>query len=76
MTPPQNYSQVMSVIREGTYSKWEDDQGEGGSVVPHPLTESLVITQTDKVHEEIEQLLAQLRRARYIAESPPLDDVA
>ena len=67
----QGYSNLMNLIRQSTSGKWVDDDGEGGAMSPHPLTNSLVIGQQERVHEEIDELFSQLRRARYIAESLP-----
>lgn len=65
------YQQAMRIIQQSTPGRWEYSEGEGGSVSPHLLSDSLTIRQTERVHEEVESLFAQLRRSRYVLESLP-----
>jgi hypothetical protein len=51
---------IVSTIKP---SSW-DDVGGPGAVAVLPSAGSLIVTQTDEVHEEIESLLANLRTAR------------
>lgn len=71
LTTQLRYRQLMHVIQQSTPGKWMDSEGEGGQMTPQLLTSSLVIRQSDKVHDEVEQLLAQLRRARFVAQNLP-----
>jgi len=71
LTTQQRYMQLMRVIQQSTPGKWEDQDGEGGRMSPQFLSSSLVIRQNEKVHEEVDQLLAQLRRARFVAQNLP-----
>ncbi len=66
-----NFTSVMSIFMEASSQKWEIIDGEGGTMSPFPRTGSLTIRQTARGHEEIERVLVQMRRARYIAESLP-----
>ena len=49
--------------------KWMDIDQEGGAIVPHLPSNTLVIRQEMHVHEEISSVLTQLRRSRYLAET-------
>ena len=53
-----------TAIRISTSSMWADTDGVGGSLVVQFNTQSLVISQTTQVHEEIENLLLALRTPR------------
>lgn len=64
---PRNYNALMYAIQQNTSGEWENEEGVGGTMSPHAASLSLMIKQPDRVHTEIEDLLARLRRARYVA---------
>ena len=66
-----DYSSLMTIFQETVGQRWEMTSGGGGTMTPHPLTGSLTVRQSSRGHEEIERILVQLRRARYVAESLP-----
>ena len=66
-----DYSTLMTILQGLNSQRWRDFDGEGDTISPHPLTGSLTVRQTARGHEEIERILVQLRRARYVAESLP-----
>ena len=54
---------LIYLIEEQTEGQWEDIDGIGGDITEHLASMSLMISQTGHVHDEIDQLLTQLRRA-------------
>ncbi|MEZ6144458.1 MAG: permease prefix domain 1-containing protein [Planctomycetaceae bacterium] len=62
---------LIDAIQEETEGPWEDIDGIGG-LTNAPIDGVLVIRQTEKVLQEVRELLAAYRQARVI--SPPRDD--
>ncbi len=55
-------TEVHNAIIQSTGGKWLEIDGEGGSIVPMARG-CMLITQTGRVHTEIQNLLAQLRQS-------------
>ena len=71
-TPKKSfYSSIHDLISTMTRppALWQHDDGEGGSIGAHLATGSLVISQSNAVHEEIYSLLTQLRRSTTASKS-------
>ena len=62
----------MVAIQETTSGKWEQIDGEGGTMSPVPNARSLAIRQTQRVHRQIEGLLAALRKAKRLQRIPSI----
>jgi hypothetical protein len=60
---PTNFDSLMNLITSTLDASSWGEAGGGGSISPEPRTESLVVKQTDEVHEEIARLLATMRAA-------------
>ncbi len=58
--------ELTELLQEQTVGPWEEIDGIGGSITPHVPSMSLMIKQTQQVHEELDALLTQLRRAMII----------
>ncbi len=63
-TPGQSldWDSTIEFIQDETSGPWFDIDGVGGMIAHHPPSLSLVVRQTRKVHAEIEDLLARIRR--------------
>jgi len=62
--PQDNFTELMNLIQSCVApDSWESLSGPG-SMIPYRTTLSLVIRQTKAVHDEIADLLSQLRRLR------------
>ena len=69
----REYLALLGVIQQtirGEHVKWEQLDGEGGSISPVPNAGSLVIRQTQRCHEEIDGLFTALRRAKQLRRVP------
>ena len=53
---------IMEGVMSGTNGLWNDIDGDGGVAIPFSSTHDLVVTQSGTVHDEIEELLEQLRQ--------------
>ncbi len=65
-TPKRSHYQFLSdLIRTQTRSPalWQEEDGEGGSLVANTARGSLIIRQSGEVHEQIYNLLTRLRRS-------------
>ena len=58
-------SDLLTAIAEATSGKWEDSDGEGGTLWK-AVPEWLVITQSQKCHREVAELLDDLRQGAVI----------
>ncbi|MCX7410228.1 MAG: hypothetical protein NTZ32_19290 [Planctomycetales bacterium] len=58
-------SDLLTAIAEATSGKWEDSDGEGGSLWK-AVPEWLVITQSQKCHREVAELLDDLRQGAVV----------
>jgi len=71
-----DFSDLIQGLHLSTASPWLDLDGEGGTITVHPPTMSLIITQTQAAHEDVENILVQLRRVmlqnRYLEAQPEL----
>ena len=67
-----DYWTLMTAIQETTSGKWEQIDGEGGTMSPVPNAGSLAIRQTQQVHREIEGLLTALRKAKRLQRIPSI----
>ena len=67
-----DYLTLMVAIQETTSGKWEAVDGEGGTMSPVPNARSLLIRQTQRVHRQIEGLLAALRKAKRVQRIPSI----
>ncbi len=63
----EGISDLMRLIMEETSGGWEATGEGNGEITSHEPTLSLVIRQTPRVHRDIEDVLVQLRRAKYLA---------
>lgn len=59
-----DYTTLINVIQSQTSGRWIDIDQEGGAISPFPNAQALVIRQTQKVHREVEGLLAALRKVK------------
>lgn len=66
------YDNLIVALYEGTSGPWEMDEGVGGTISPVYTTESLVIRQTRKQHQEVHSLLTALRAGRGLPPVPGL----
>jgi len=71
---PRSYGPLMMALQQHTSGEWESMEGVGGQLTAHFAGLSLMVRQSNRVHDEIEDLLARLRRARYLAETIPTRD--
>lgn len=62
-----SFNELMQVVIEETCGGWESLGDGRGEITSHEPTQSLVIRQTARAHREIEDVLVQLRRAKYLA---------
>ncbi len=60
----RDYDTLITLIENNSSGKWMAIDQEGGVVDPFPNARSVLIRQTQKVHREIEGLLAALRKAK------------
>lgn len=67
-----DYWTLMTAIQETTSGKWEQTDGEGGTMSPVPNARSLAIRQTQQVHREVEGLLTALRKAKRLQRIPSI----
>lgn len=70
-----DYSELIELITTTIASTSWDEVGGPGAISGNPHTQSIAISQTDEVHEEIVALLAALRRVRdrQLAVSKPVE---
>ncbi len=66
------YDNLIVALYEGTSGPWEMDEGVGGTISPVYTTESLVIRQTRKGHQEVNSILTALRAGRGLPPVPGL----
>ena len=62
--PEHDYATLANVIQSQTSGRWMEIDQEGGAINPFPNAQALVIRQTQKVHREVEGLLAALRKVK------------
>lgn len=59
--PEDDYESLIEVIQQETSGPWREVDGTGGTVNEAELLGALAIWQTHKLHQEIDQLLADMR---------------
>lgn len=72
-----NYMTLIVLLQNQTSGKWMLIDSEGGAIDPFPNAQALAIRQTQKVHREVEGLLAALRkvkRLQHISSIPASSD--